>query len=213
MQAALKSTMPERLCILTGEVAESDHLIRFALSPDARIVPDIAAKLPGRGFWITADKGLIDQAVASGNFAKRASRALKQPVSASAVAPDMADVIDRLLRDRCLNLLGLERRKGTLVLGFDSVAETVRAGRAAMLIEAADGAADGRSKLKALAEKSPRPVRMIDLFCRAELSLALGRENVVHAAVKSGGVAKALVKDLARLAAYRHKMPALGAGI
>ena len=202
MQAAQTITMPERRCILTGETKDAGDLIRFVLSPGDEIVPDIAARLPGRGLWVSANKKQLCAALGNTSFAKAAARALKRPVSAAAIPADLADRVDHLLRARCLNLLGLERKKGTLVMGFGGTMDAIRNRKAAFIVQAADAAGGGREKLQALLNHMPVPARVFTIFSREELGLALGRDYVVHAAVKAGGSAVHLLKELTRLERY-----------
>ncbi|MGH6888385.1 MAG: RNA-binding protein [Rhizomicrobium sp.] len=185
----------ERRCIVTGEVLSDGELVRFVIGPDGALVPDVAAKLPGRGFWVSARRPLLERAVAKGHF----SRAAKAPV---AVAPDLCARVESLLVARLSGELGLARRAGQLICGFDSVVRALERGPLpAVLIEASDGAADGRRKLLAKVRGAPLPV--IDGMTGVELSLALGRENVIHAALKSGRFAERITADAGRLRGFR----------
>lgn len=187
----------ERRCIVTGEVRADAHLIRFAVSPDGEVVPDVAAKLPGRGIWVSADRAKLDHAVARNLF----SKAAKAPVKA---APDLSDRVEKQLAQRMLNDLGMARRSGVLILGFDNVARALQeANPPPVLIEAADGSADGKRKLYAAAHaRGLKPV-VAGCLSGAELSLALGKENVIHAALKAGALAERLICDAGRLSGFR----------
>ena len=169
------------------------HLIRFVADPESRIVPDVAARLPGRGAWVTASSDAITEAVKKKLFA----RALKAPVTA---ADDLAGRTEKALVARILGDLGLARRAGQLVLGFDNVMRMLDSARPpALLIEAEDGSRDGKRKLyNAAHARALKPVVMESLSS-AELGLALGRENVIHAAVQPGGLADRLALDAQRL--------------
>jgi len=184
-----------RRCLARGEVLPKDGLIRFVVGPERRIVPDVAGTLPGRGFWVSADRADLTKVSAKGLFA----RAARGKVAA---APDLADQVERLLAARALQTLGLARKSGELVLGFDSV-EIALTGRkpVAVLIAASDGAWDGRRKLAA---KRGTAI-LVDLLTSAEMGLALGRENVIHAALKPGGLAVRFLGDIGRLAGFRAK--------
>jgi predicted RNA-binding protein YlxR (DUF448 family) len=187
----------ERRCIVTHTVFSEENLVRFVLDPQGHVVPDVAAKLPGRGMWISADRETLERAVAKGHF----SRAAKAPV---AVTLDIIDRVERLLVAQMCGDLGLARRSGQLLLGFDNVARALAGARPpALLIEASDAASDGRRKLLAILKGAPPLV--VDCLTRAELSLALGRENVVHAAVKSGRLSQRLAADAGRLSGFRFK--------
>ncbi len=161
------------------------------------IVPDAAAKLPGRGAWVTASSAAITEAVEKKLFA----RALKAPVTAGS---DLAERAAKALTARILGDLGLARRAGQLVLGFDNVLRMLDSARPpALLIEARDGSSDGKRKLyNAAHARALKPVVMESLSS-AELGLALGRENVIHAAVHPGGLAERLILDSQRLESLR----------
>jgi predicted RNA-binding protein YlxR (DUF448 family) len=181
---------PVRRCIVTREVLPKAMLIRFVIGPDGDIVPDVDERLPGRGLWVKAERSVLATAVAKNHFAKAAH----VQVRASA---DLVDRTATLLARRCLSFIGLARRAGQAVCGFEKVREALSDGRIRVLLAAADGGPHGRIKLQALA--SGRPA--IALFSGAELSSAFGRENVVHAALTSGDLAERFIANTARLAA------------
>lgn len=182
-----------RRCLATGQIGPKDSLIRFVLDPDRQVVPDVTGALPGRGLWVTARRDCVEKAMAKGVFARAAKGRVVVP-------PDLPDHCETLLAARALSFLGLARRAGELVLGFDQVEALLATRRgAAVLIAAIDGAADGRRKL---AVKRGRAV-LVELFASAEMDLALGRENVIHAALKPGGLADRFVADAARVAGFR----------
>jgi predicted RNA-binding protein YlxR (DUF448 family) len=175
------------------------ELVRFVLGPDDAIVPDVAAKLPGRGVWVRATRAAVEAAVKRNAFA----RSLKRPVKAP---PDLAAMTEALLARRCLDLLGLMRRAGALALGFDSVEAAIRKGDAFALIEASDGADDGREKLLRLAHHAGAP-HLSACFTAAELGVALGRAHVVHAAVLQERMARRWAAELGRLSGFRAIVP------
>jgi predicted RNA-binding protein YlxR (DUF448 family)/ribosomal protein L30E len=192
----LSSRHAERHCIATGKALPATAMVRFVRSPMGDVVPDIAGDLPGRGVWITAEKALVDKAVKKHAFA----RGLKPENGAGlAVAEDLSGTVEHLLAKRCLDLLGLARRSGALVAGMEKVAASARAGKVSVLIAASDGAADGREKLKRLCPGIP----VVELFSSGELGLALGRENVIHAALTSDGFAGRLMDEVRRLHGFR----------
>ncbi|HYG28435.1 MAG TPA: RNA-binding protein, partial [Caulobacteraceae bacterium] len=161
---------------------------------------DLARKLPGRGLWVAADRASVETAVKKNQF----SRAAKAKLSASA---DLADQVERLLTKRLLDGLGLARRAGELTSGFEKVLSALRGGKVAWLIEASDGAEDGRAKLTNLARHlQPRP-GLVGVFSSAELGLALGAENVIHSAFLAGRGADRWGQDALRLAAFRPLLP------
>ena len=191
----------ERRCIVTGEVLPEARLLRFVLAPDGQIVPDVEARLPGRGLWVRADRGTIAQAVAKRLFA----RAAKAPAAADSALPERAEA--RLV-ERLLAHLGLARRAGELILGFDQVDKALRSeSPPAIVIEAMDAAPDGRRKLQAAATARGHVPFVIGALTNVELSLALGRENVVHAALKPGRIAERLIFEAARLGGFRALRP------
>ena len=203
----LGQKMRERRCIVSMEPKPEDSLVRLMISPDGMLVPDVAARLPGRGMWVSADGALIDEAVKSGQLAKAASRSLKTAVQRSAVPDDLVSQIERLLVRRCLDRLGLEQRAGNLVTGFDKIKASLAkkaSGKPALLVSATDGADDGRRKISAaVGRQVPEAV----LFDREALSGALGRDNVVHVLLyKSGGTEK-LTADIGRLLGIRGNAP------
>ena len=188
----------ERRDLVTRQVMEESCLIRFVAGPDGSVVPDLARKLPGRGLWVAADRASIQTAASKNLFA----RAAKAPLKA---APDLAELVERLLTRRCLELLGLARREGVLISGFEKSAAAIRSGRAAWLIEASDGAADGRGKLLALARH--QTTRVCGVWTAEDLSLALGLENALHAVLRAGGRADRWTVEVERLAGFRPLRP------
>lgn len=205
---------PERRCIATHVSGPQADMIRFVRAPDGVVTPDLAARLPGRGAWIGGSRASLETALRKGAFA----RAFKAQVETPADLPDM---VDRLLARRLLDALGLATRAGEMVTGFDRVRDAIRAARPAALIEASDGADDGRGKVLGLAraiwggdredpdaaDSSP-PV--IDCFSADELAMALGRDRVIHACLKQGRLAERVLGDFARLTGFRRVTPASG---
>ncbi|MEI6984963.1 MAG: RNA-binding protein [Rhodospirillaceae bacterium] len=198
---------PLRRCIVTGTVQPKIGMIRFVVGPNDDLVPDILGTLPGRGMWLTADRAVMERALARKVFAKAARR----PVRASS---DLVDRVVALLERHCLDLIGLARRAGQALAGFEKVAEALRAGRVCrtgvpgLLLAASDGAADGRSKLRALSGGLP----IIEEFQSAALAAALGREHAVHALLARGTLTDRLRVDANRLASLRGELRILPAG-
>ena len=189
-------TGPERRCIVTGQVRPKAELLRFVVGPDGEVVPDIGARLPGRGIWLCARRDVVNTAVAKRLFARAARRAATVPA-------DLADRVDALLARRCLDLLGLARRAGQAVCGFEKVRAELKGRRAAVVIEARDAAQDGRGKMRALAGGLP----VVELFDAAELGAVFGRDAAVHVALAPGRLAGRLVEEATLLAGFR---PAAG---
>lgn len=178
------------------------RLIRFVLGPEDRITPDLAAKLPGRGVWVSATRAAVERALKRGGFA----RALKQAVQ---TPPDLPDQVESLLARRCLDLLGLMRRAGALALGFDNAETAIRRARPFAMIEASDGSADGRDKLFRLALGLwGGPAHVSAAFTAAEMGVALGRDHVVHAVVLDERMALRWAAETGRLSGFRAIVPA-----
>ena len=192
-----ENALRERRCLVSGKTLPEAELMRFAADPDGNVVPDAAASLPGRGMWVKADRASIATAAAKNLFSKSAKASLKASI-------DLPARVEMLLVARMLGDLGLARRASQLVLGFDNVLRALEEKvPPALLIEANDGAADGRRKLAGSAHARGLKIETIDSFTAAELSLALGRENVIHAALKPGRLAERLIFDAGRLAGFR----------
>ena len=190
----------ERRDIVSGEVMDEARLIRFVAGPDGTAVPDLARKLPGRGLWVAADRASVATAAKKGLFARAAKAQIKAPA-------ELADQVESLLKSRLLSGLGLAKRGGDLISGFEKVSSAISSGKAAWLIEASDGAADGRGKLLRLARhQSPVP-GVFGLFGAAELGLALGGENVIHTAFLAGRAAGRWTEDVRRLAGFSPLLP------
>lgn len=183
---------PRRTCFVTRREAPREGLIRFVVDPEDRVRADVAARLPGRGIWLSAARDVVGKAVARNMFSRAARRQVR-------VDPDLADEVERLLAARVLDGLGLARRAGDVVVGFEKVRGALRAGRVGVLVEASDGAADGRRKLHGPAPDLP----VIGAFGRFELGRALGRDEAVHVAVAPGALARRLVTDAKRLDGFR----------
>jgi uncharacterized protein len=193
-----ENDMRERRDIVSGEVMPEHRLIRFVAAPDGEIVPDVAAKLPGRGIWVAATRVAILKAVEKKLFARGAKAAV--------IADNtLADRAEKALLARMIGDLGIARRSGALVLGFDNVLRALDGPKAApsVLIEAKDGSKDGKRKLYNAAHARGLEPTVIECFSSAELGLALGRENVIHAAVQPGGLAERLAFDAQRLKGVR----------
>jgi hypothetical protein len=177
-----------------------DRLIRFVAGPEATVVPDLGRKLPGRGLWVEASRASVELAARKNAFSRAAKAQLKAPAG-------LADLVENLLAARVLQGLGLARRAGELTWGYDRVSAAITAGRAAWMIEAADGASDGRRKLLQIAARQEVPPRLIGAFPEAEIGLALGLENVIHLAFLAGRGAERWTRDVERLSGFRPLLP------
>ena len=190
----------ERRDLVTHQVMDESRLIRFVAAPDGTVAPDLARKLPGRDPQAAADRASVEAAVKKNLF----SRAAKAPLKPAADLPDM---VESLLFRRCLDQLGLARREGVLISGFEKAAAAIRAGKAAWIVEAADGSADGRGKLLSLAKHQTPPPKVCGAFTANDLSLALGLENAIHAVLLEGGRADRWTIEVERLAGFRPLLP------
>ncbi len=172
-----------RTCALTRELKPVSQMIRFVLGPAGDAVPDVKRKLPGRGIWITASRGAIDDAVKRNVFA----RGFRREVRATG---DLAAQVERLLERAALDALAMAAKAGGLVAGFAKVEAAIDRDELLALIHAADGSADGKRKLEAALQRRTsgisRKIAVIDAFSGRELDLALNRLNVVHAALLAG---------------------------
>lgn len=171
-------------------------MIRFVRAPDGRVVADIAGKLPGRGVWVSADRDTLRQAVSKGVFSRRFKARSTSP-------EDLPDQVEALLVQRCISLVGLARKAGGLVSGFDQVRASLRKARPAWLIEASDGAADGRAKVYSLAKALYADVKVAGGLSSAELGMALGREGVIHALLQPGPMVNSWAVAYGRLKGFR----------
>lgn len=202
---------PLRRCIASGQVKDKAGMVRFVVDPAGQVVPDIDETLPGRGLWLTADAGLVDKALSKGLFAKAARRGVK-PV------PDVAALTRQLIRRRALGLIGLARKGGGVLAGFEKVQAALRSGiigrsggagqkSVGLWVEASDGSDDGRTKLYALAQALGVP--LVDTFSRAELGAALGRDEAVHVVLAAGPLATQIRREVERLSALGGTGPSV----
>jgi uncharacterized protein len=173
-------------------VRERGALLRLVLGPSGELVPDVAARLPGRGLWLTPRRDIVDAAVGKRLFA----RAARQSVTAPA---GLADRIEALLVRHCVEAIGLARRAGLAVGGFEKVRGAVGAGKTALLLTALDGAADGRRRLRALGRELP----LASVLTAAELGAAFGREHMVYASIGRGPLATRIRADAQKIAGFR----------
>ena len=181
-----------RRCLVTRRLQDRGGMVRFVVDPAGNLLPDIQERLPGRGMWLSAGRDVVNKAVEKRLF----GRAARQSVT---VLDGLADRIETLLSRRLYEGLGLARRAGYIVMGFDQVQACLSRKDAAMLICACDGASDGRRKLRHLAPDLP----LITAGSRDDLGAALGREQLVHAALTPGKLAGRVYRDAERLAGFR----------
>lgn len=195
-----ESAGPLRRCIVSRAELPPDDLIRFVVDPAGTLVPDLGRKLPGRGVWVTAEREAVAAAVKANAFAK----SLKRPVT---VPADLPQAIDTLFERRVLEALSLANKAGLVTTGFDRVEALLDSGQAAALVHGSNAAADGRRKLdrkfQAIEREKGRIPAIVDWLTIDQLSLAIGRSNVVHAGLKQGGATQRFLRGAERLRRYR----------
>jgi uncharacterized protein len=188
----------ERLCVATRIVRPIADLIRFVVGPDGEAVPDIKGKLPGRGVWVTATRDALDQAIKR----KALARGFKQVVR---LPPDLVERTERLLERSALDGLAMAGKAGLAVAGFAKTEAALQRGDAVALLHAATAAPDGVRKLEAASRRGPSngSLAVSEIFTSAQLDLALGRPNVVHAALLAGPPSDTFLSRLRRLERFR----------
>jgi predicted RNA-binding protein YlxR (DUF448 family) len=217
-----ESHVPERTCVLTRRKGTKDELIRIALSPDGEVAPDVRARAPGRGAWIGVGRAELDAANAKGRLKAALQRAFK--AKEVRVPADLGERTEAALRRYALDRLGMEARAGNLITGFDRIEAAARSGKVAQLLHAADAGADGNRSLDQawrVGGGGPNQLTQGLIFPegRTILSMALGRENVVHVALTDPAAASRVQHALARWRAFTGPdrgleggEPALGTG-
>jgi predicted RNA-binding protein YlxR (DUF448 family) len=184
--------IPMRKCIVLGGERPKNELIRFVVGPDGDVVPDLEAKLPGRGLWLSAQRDVVNTARAKRLFAKAARSKVEVP-------ENLADRLEALLVVRCISLLGIARRSGSVVSGYEKVRAYLQCGKSCIVLAARDGAIGGRQKVLNLAPG----LMNFDQLKMFELAQALGKEIVVHVAVARGPIADRLAIEFRRLEGFR----------
>ncbi len=193
-----RKTALERLCAATGEVKCVDDMIRFVIGPNESVVPDLRRRLPGRGLWITATRQALDLAIRRKCFV----RGFRRDVL---VAPDLVQMTERLLERGALDALAMAHKAGRTAIGFASVETALARHPIAALLHAREAAADSVRKLARARERrgNDAAIAVINEFASAQLDLALGRSNVIHAAVLAGRVGETFLARSARLHCFR----------
>jgi uncharacterized protein len=193
----------DRLCIATREVRPVGELIRFVVAPDGAVVPDLKRRLPGRGVWVSAHRHFVEGAVRRRAFA----RAFKADVRVSA---DLPDELERLLERSTLNALSIAHKAGLVILGFAKVEAAVAAAALVALVRARDAGEDSGRRLAAAFRRhadNAAKDKIVEAFTSAQLDLALGRLNVVHAALLAGRASEAFLARWRFLEAFRADNP------
>lgn len=197
---ALEPGGPERSCIVTRDKAAPEALLRFVVAPDGSVVPDVRAKLPGRGAWVTADSRILTEALRRKSFA----RAFKRDVT---VSPDLVGMVDTLLEKDALQALSLANKAGLVVAGATKVEAAAGSRPIAALIHALDGSADGTRKIEASVRRQlgeeTEGIERVRIFRSDQLDLVLGRTNVIHAALAVGPASRGFISRSRRLDRFR----------
>jgi uncharacterized protein len=189
---------PERLCVVTHAARPVAELIRFVIGPDGEVVPDVKGRLPGRGVWITAARETVETAVKRHAFARGFKRDVRVPA-------DLALRTETLLERGALDALAIAGKAGLVAAGFTKAAAALERDDVVALLHAAEGSADGARKLEAVWRRRRREkaLPMIEFLTSAQLDLALGRPNVVHAAVLAGSASDTFLSRSRRLERFR----------
>src|SRR6185295_7840885 len=194
----------ERLCVATRAVRPVGALIRFVVGPDGSVVPDLKRRLPGRGAWVTATRAAVEDAVRRSAFA----RSFKTKVR---VAPDLAAQVEALLTTSCLDALAIAHKAGRVAIGFGKAERALADKPVRAVIHAADASPDGVRKLAAAvrqrAEDGAGEIATISAFTTEQLDLALGRSNVVHAALLAGPASDGFMTRCQNLERFRAVDP------
>jgi uncharacterized protein len=204
-----KAARLERLCIATRTVKSVAEMIRFVAGPDGTVVPDIRRNLPGRGVWVTRSREALAEAIRRNAFA----RGFKRPVRTPA---DLVELTGLLLENAALDALSIAHKAGLVVTGFAKVETALTRSDIAALIHAADAAADGVRKLTGAARRradhGTGPLPIVTEFSSVQLDLALGRSNVIHAALLAGPASESFLARCRRLQEFRSADPGSGIG-
>ena len=189
---------PERTCIVTRAKMTPEAMIRFVVGPGGAVVPDIRRRLPGRGVWVVASAELVARAARKGAFA----RGFKSKVQVDAA---LAGEVDAMLERDALGSLAMANKAGAVTTGFAKVEAALGEGKVSAILHAGEAAEDGCRKLDAAARRrgGAEPPPSVKLFSGEQLDLALGRVNVIHAALAAGPAGKAFLGRCRRLTAYR----------
>lgn len=192
-----------RKCIATSDVLEKTEMLRFVLSPDNVITPDIKAKLPGRGAWVIADRTQVEKAIDKGLFKKAFKRKKVDALDG------MTDLIDDLLKRDVFDALSICRKSGDLQMGHLKAEESILSGRTRIYVVANDAGKDTRKKLTAkmrtIVEKKGKKCYIIDHFSTAELAACLGQQKTYHVAIKTGSLAMSLLAKIEKWDRYNGK--------
>lgn len=188
-----------RRCIVTGQRHDRDEMLRFVVSPAGEVVFDVNAKLPGRGLWLWPSSDMLQTATGKKDFVRAVKKAAKAEVK---VTEGLASEVERQLKKRCLSSLSLAKRAGQVTSGFEKVRARLKKGNVGLLLEASDGATDGRNKIGLLARAASPDTSVVAIFGRDDLAGAVGRTEAVHMVIEPGRLAESMLKDAFKLARF-----------
>ena len=193
-----RSRGAERFCVATRAVRPVEHMIRFVIAPNGEAVADLKQNLPGRGVWVTATRSALDRALKANAFARGFRRDVR-------LAGDLVPRTERLLENAALDALAVARKAGLVAMGFAQVETALKREAVIALLHAAEAAPDGVKKLDSALKQSrqSRSVRIIRILATGQLDLALGRPNVIHAALLAGRASETFMARLRRLERFR----------
>ncbi|MBN9020098.1 MAG: RNA-binding protein [Rhizobiales bacterium] len=197
-----------RSCVVSRLAMPADGMIRFVLDPEGKVVPDLRRRLPGRGVWVTARREIV----AAAERKKIFGRGFK---AAAEVEPGLADRVDRLLEAGALQALSFARKAGEIIAGFAKVEQAIARERVVAIVQAEEAGDDGRTKIEAALRRRfgrPDAVPTIRIFTSGQLDLALGRANVIHAALLAGWASENALERVAALARFRGEDGLVGIG-
>src|SRR5947207_6741427 len=209
-----RSRGTERFCVVTRSVRPIEDMIRFVIAPNGEVVADLKHNLPGRGVWMTATQSALTTAINTMAFARGFRREVR--LGANLVAG-----VERLLENAVLDALAMARKAGSVAMGFAQVETALRREPVIALVHAAEAASDGVKKLDSALRQNRQvgTVAIIRILTAAQLDLALGRPNVIHAALLAGRATEAFMGRLRRLERFRSgeigrvaELDAAGAG-
>jgi len=195
----------ERRCLASGGIRDPKDMVRFVLSPEGVVTPDIAGKLPGRGVWVSAERKSLEKTIALKSFARGFKGKAK-------LEGDLVNLTERLLMRRVLGLITMARKSSVIAMGFDQVQSMARESAIKFRIEAKDGSKDGRGKIRTLSKAINREQELADpivigCFTAEEIGNALARESIVHAAIRPCKLAKSLAVDVKKLSGFKELIP------
>ena len=186
---------PLRRCLVTREQGQRAEMLRFAVSPEGRVVFDVTATLPGRGLWLSARPGVLHQAIRRGAFARGAKAPVVDGVKAPVtVPPGLADEVKAALNRRLIDLLGLARRSGAAISGFEKARDWLQIGGAGLVVQAADGSAEERARFV-----GGRDIPVVAVLSAAALGKVFGRDHTVHVVISPGRLAAMIEIEARRL--------------